>query len=105
MKKITLLVLFIGFSSTILNAENNSSKNETNSTKIENNKNKQEDLTKKQIQEQMEREKKYAKEQKFYQGDEYNLSSAEINKKSLLSIPTIEPDYDFDMDDAYSDEQ
>ncbi|NOZ89929.1 MAG: hypothetical protein GXO60_01445 [Epsilonproteobacteria bacterium] len=108
MKKLLLLLLFISFSSTILNAENNNSKNETNSTKIkttETNGTKEEDLIKKQIQEQMKREEKYAKEQKFYQGDEYDLSAAEINEKSLSSLPSIEPDYDFNMDDAYSDEQ
>ena len=61
-------------------------------------------LTQKQIREQMEREKKYAKEQKFYQGDEYDLKAAEINKKSLDHIPVIEPDYDFDITDVYRDD-
>jgi len=54
-----------------------------------------------ELEKQMEREKKYAKEQRFYQGSEYDLSSFEVNKNSLDSIPLIEPDYDFDMDDVY----
>ena len=102
MKKLLLLLLFIGMGSTILNAETNSTKKvEDNKTKIK----KEDDLTKKQIQEQMKREEKYAKEQRFYQGDEYDLSEAEVNKKSLSTIPAIEPDFDFNMDDTYSDEQ
>jgi len=101
MKKLFLLLLFIGASSTMLNAENNSSKK----TATEHNKSTKTDMVKKQVQEQIEREKKYAKEQIFYQGSDYDLSHAEVNEKSLSSIPVIEPDYDFNMDDAYSDEQ
>ena len=101
MKKLFLSLLFIGVSSTMLNAENNSSKK----TATEHNKSTKTDIAKKQIQEQIEREKKYAKEQIFYQGSDYDLSHAEVNEKSLSSIPVIEPDYDFNMDDAYSDEQ
>ena len=101
MKKLFLLLLFIGASSTMLNAENNSSKK----TATEHNKSTKTDIVKKQVQEQIEREKKYAKEQIFYQGSDYDLSHAEVNEKSLSSIPVIEPDYDFNMDDAYSDEQ
>jgi len=73
--------------------------NETNSSS------KKEQLIKKNILQQIKKEEKYAKEQKFYQGNEYNLSSAEINPDSLSSIEAIEPDYDFNMDDVYSDEQ
>ena len=51
----------------------------------------------KEVQEQMKREKKYAKEKTFYQGDDYNLSAFEIDKDSLSSVPELEPDYDFDM--------
>jgi hypothetical protein len=76
---------------------------DTNST--EHNVSTQEDITQKEVQKQIEREKKYAKEQVFYQGDDYNLSAVEVNEKSLSSIKVIEPDYDFNMDDAYSDEQ
>jgi hypothetical protein len=97
MRNILLLTLLFGLSSITLNAEDSNSTKDKNSTK--------EDITQKQIKEQMEREKKYAKEQIFYQGSDYNLSSSEVNEKSLSSIPLIEPDYDFNMDDAYSDEQ
>ena len=76
---------------------------DTNST--EHNVSTREDITQKEVQKQIEREKKYAKEQVFYQGDDYNLSAVEVNEKSLSSIKVIEPDYDFNMDDAYSDEQ
>jgi hypothetical protein len=62
------------------------------------------DLTKKQVQEQMAREKKYAQEQSFAQGDDYDLKAVEVNQKSLDSIPLIEPDYDFDITDVYRDD-
>jgi len=57
-----------------------------------------------QIEEQIKREKKYAEEMKFYQGDEYDLKAAEIDEKSLDRIPTIEPEDDFDMTDVYRDD-
>ena len=101
MKRDFLTLLLIFGSTLVINAEGNITKEDTNSTKAKTEK----DLTKKQIEEQIKREEKYAKEQKFYQGDEYDLSSAEVNEESLASISTIEPDYDFDMDDTYSDEQ
>ncbi len=54
-----------------------------------------------QVKEQMEREKKYAKEQRFYQGDEYDLSSSEVDQNNLADVPHLQPDYDFSMDDVY----
>jgi hypothetical protein len=54
------------------------------------------------LKEQMEREEKFAKEQTFYQGDDYDLSYAEVNEESLDSVPLIEPEYDFNMDDVYN---
>ena len=61
-------------------------------------------LANKHVQEQMKREEKYAKEQKFYQGSEYNLKDAEVDPESLDKIPVIEPEYDFDMSEGvYSD--
>jgi hypothetical protein len=74
------------------------------SLEADTNKSKTNAISKKQIKEQMEKEKKYAKEQTFYQGDDYDLKGAEVNKKSLDSIPLIEPDYDFDMTDVYRDD-
>ena len=52
------------------------------------------------IEKQMEKEKKYAKEQKFYFGDEYDLKGAEVDEKSLEHIEPLEPD-DLDMDHVY----
>lgn len=54
-----------------------------------------------QIRKQMEDEKKFAKEQKFYQGDDYDLKGAEINEESLKKLPVIKPEYDFDMTHVY----
>ncbi len=56
------------------------------------------------IKAQMEREKKYAKEQKFYQGKEYNLKEKQVDPKQLEQVPVIEPDYDFDITDVYRDD-
>jgi len=53
---------------------------------------------------QMEREKRYAKEQKFYQGDEYDLKSHEVDPDSLADVPVIEPEDDFDITDVYRDD-
>ena len=55
----------------------------------------------KQLEEQMKKEEKFAKEQRFYQGEEYDLTAHEVDRSTLDSIPLIEPDYDFDMDDVY----
>ena len=88
--------------STKANSDRNESIKAAKSTK--NNKNTSADRIEKQIQEQMKREQKYAKEQRFYQGDDYNLSAVEVDKESLSSIPIIEPDYDFSIDDVYRDD-
>ena len=61
-------------------------------------------LTKKNLQEQLEREKRYAKEQKFYQGKDYNLSEHKVDPKLVEKVPVIEPDYDFDITDVYRDD-
>ena len=56
------------------------------------------------IQKAIEKEKKIAKEQKFYQGDEYDLKSEEIDPSIIDAIPSIEPENDFDMSEGvYSD--
>jgi hypothetical protein len=65
----------------------------------------QEELTKKHIEEQLAREKKYAKEKAFYHGKEFNLSEFQVDEKSLDSIPSIEPEDDFDITDVYRDDQ
>jgi len=70
----------------------------------ESNKTDKKKLAQQKIKEQMEREQKYAKEQKFYQGDEYDLKAAEVDPNSLPDVPILEPDYDFDITDVYRDD-
>jgi len=91
MSKLLLAVIFIGLHVMALNGE---------SLKV----GKKSDVVQKHIQEQMQREQKYAKEQKFYQGKDYNLSAVEVDQSDLDSIPTIEPENDFDMTDVYRDD-
>ena len=59
-------------------------------------------LHKKNLKEQMEKEKKYATEQKFYMGSDYDLQSFQVDENSLKNIPD-QPDYneDFEMDNVY----
>ena len=66
--------------------KNTSIKKDTNSSKLEQN-----------IQKEIEKEKKYKIEQKFYMGDDYNLTEHEIDPSSLDKIEAIEPEYDFEM--------
>ena len=74
----------------------NSESNETTSAKAK--------RVKEEVKEQMEREKKYAKEQSFAQGDDYDLSAHEVDPNALPDVPLIEPDYDFDITDVYRDD-
>ena len=111
MNKLFLSVILIASCMVSLNAENNDSiKAKSNaennaSTKAkenaENNDSVKAKRAEEQIQEQMKREEKYAKEQTFYQGKNYDLSELEVDPKSLEAIPEIEPEYDFNMDDVY----
>lgn len=55
---------------------------------------------KKQIEKEIATEKKYAKEQTFYQKDNYDLKGAEVNKDSIPSVKEIEVD-ELDMDSVY----
>ncbi len=89
-----------------LHAETNSTQ-ESNATLKKSDSNKTQTtktLTEKQVKEQMAREKEYAQSQSFVQGDDYDLKAVEVNLKSLENIPSIEPDYDFDMTDVYRDD-
>jgi len=86
MKKILILVIML---SSILF-----------STETENNNTTKEDRVKKQIETEIKKEKKYAKEQTFYQGANYNLKGAEVNPNSLSAVPILELD-DLDMDSVY----
>ncbi len=103
MNKLLRLAIVITFISLSLNAENNST-TETNTTvaSVEQNATiTKEDNIKKHVEEQIAQEKKFAKEQVFYQGEDYDLSSHEIDEKSLDSVNAIEPEYDFSMDHVY----
>jgi len=111
MKKLFISIFLIGSLGIALNAENNVSakakSNTENNTSIkvkenvENNDSEKAKRAHKQIEEQIKREKKYAKEKTFYQGDDYDLSAHEVDRNALDSIPEIEPDYDFNMDHVY----
>ncbi len=114
MNKIFLSILCIGSLTVALNAENNASAKVKSNTEgnasvkiksnTENNASEKAKRIEKEVQEQMKREEKYAKEQRFLQGDDYDLKAVEVDEKSLDSIPIIEPDYDFDITDVYRDD-
>jgi len=114
MNKIFSASLFLMTLTFFLHAENNNTKKVTSTTehnnsaklkKSDSNKTiSSADITKKQVQEQMKREEKYAKEQVFYQGNDYDLSQHDVNEDSLDSVPLLEPDYDFDITDVYRDD-
>ena len=93
MKKIFMLFLVIVVGAALLNAKS-----------VESEKVTEQKLKEKHLKEQMQREKKFAKEQKFYQGKEYDLSAQKVDPKDLDSIPVIEPENDFDMTDVYRDD-
>jgi len=94
MKKIFLLFLLICMGSVSINAK------DTRQGK----KSLEEVLKAKHVKEQLEKEKKFAKEQKFYQADEYDFSEQEIDPKDLDTIEVIEPENDFDITDVYRDD-
>lgn len=60
---------------------------------------KQKTKMEKEIHKQMEREKKYAKEQTFYQAKDYDLKSFEVNADAIKAIPDINVDYSDGDDD------
>ena len=53
-----------------------------------------------QIKEEIDKEKKYAQEQKFYNNNNYDFKRSEVNQKSLSTIPEIDLD-DLNMDSVY----
>jgi hypothetical protein len=93
MNKIFLLALLLCMGTVSANAKSAQSEKEKAAA-----------LKAKHVKEQMEREKKFAKEQKFYQGKEYDLSAEKVDPKDLDSVPEIEPENDFDMTDVYRDD-
>jgi hypothetical protein len=94
MKKIVWIVFSLIF---FLYAEGNST--DANITQDANN---SQELQK-NIQKAIEAEKKFKEEQKFYMGDDYNLTEHKVDPKSVDKVPLIEPEYDFDITDLYSD--
>jgi len=49
----------------------------------------------KAVQKEIEKEKQYAREQKFYNADEYDFKGKEVDPNALKAIETIEPDYNY----------
>jgi len=81
-----ILILFILFSASLTAQDKQDAKEDAKMQKA--------------LDEAIEKEKKFAKEQKFYQGEEYDLKSHEVDPSSLDNIKVPEP-IDFDMDKAY----
>jgi hypothetical protein len=96
MKSLFVTAIFIISCSVGLNADNNESIKEDTKSNLS-----KEQRTQKQLEVQMKREEKFAREQTFYQGKEHDLGYAKVNPDSIDSVPLIEPEYDFDMDDVY----
>ncbi|PHS39130.1 MAG: hypothetical protein COB07_06755 [Sulfurovum sp.] len=90
MKKILIFIIIGG---SMLLADSNDTNRSQEKTKLNT-----------EIEKQMEKEKKYAKEKAFYQGEDYDLKAHEVDPDILSKIPSLEPDYDFDMSEGvYTD--
>ncbi|MEA2028185.1 MAG: hypothetical protein U9N49_04355 [Campylobacterota bacterium] len=89
MNKPLLSIFIVGLLTTLLYSEANKSI-EINQTKSQ-----------LELQKQIKLEKEYAKTGEFKKGKDYNLSYAEVNTSTLDNVPTLVPDYEFDMDDVY----
>ncbi|NLC28076.1 MAG: hypothetical protein GX780_04805 [Campylobacteraceae bacterium] len=84
MKKVVILLLTL---CSFLFATNDKDADKTREQRVE-----------EQIQKALEEEEKFAKEQTFYKADEYDFEAAEVNEDSLSSIPALEDDFEFNMD-------
>jgi len=108
MKYALLLTLIFAGTHLYASEHNTTGKpSQTTKSKVKKNDNNVTDKKKKlaeKIKKQMELEEKYAKEQRFYQGDEYDLKAHEVDPNSLPDVPVIEPDDDFDITDVYRDD-
>lgn len=62
---------------------------------------KRENRVKQQIKIEMQKEKQHAADGVFHGTDTYDFKGAEVNKDSLESVPELEPQYDFDMNNVY----
>ena len=96
MKKVTILL----FSLISLFAQNNSTNVENNGN-LESNSTQRSDQNSSKLEANLAKaiakEKKFKNEQKFYQGEDYNLSEQEVDPSSLEKVKVIEPDYDYEM--------
>jgi len=90
MKLIKLFLIIFLILTTTSSASNYSAKEIERQKRIE-----------KQIKTEIEKEKKYAKEQTFYQTHNYDFKAAEVNQDSIKSMQEIEVQDDFDMDSVY----
>ena len=61
-------------------------------------------LLQKAVQQEIKNEEKYAKEQKFYNADEYNFKAKEVNPDSLKDIQPIEVDSEYTNDCSACDD-
>ena len=59
-----------------------------------------EEKIKKQLEIEMEKERRYAIEQAFYQHGNYDFEGSQIDEDSLKNVPELELD-DLDMDNVY----
>ena len=62
-------------------------------------------IIEKQIEKQKALEEKYAKEQRFYQGDEYDFKSKEVDPDILKDVKPLEPDYEHTNDWGVADSE
>jgi len=81
-----ILVAILMLSSSLYAEGNKTASTETNSSIVD-----------QELQKAIEQEKKFAKEQTFYNAETYDFKGAEINKDSLANVPLIEMD-DADID-------
>ena len=81
MKYIILPILFLSAFAIASNDNNDSNTSKPKAKLIE-----------EQIKQQMKKEAKYAREQKFYTAKDYDFNGSMVNKASLSHIETIKPD-------------
>ncbi len=81
MKYIILPILFLSAFAIASNDNNDSNISKTKAKIIE-----------EQVKQQMKKEEKYAREQKFYTAKDYDFNGSRINKASLSHIEVIKPD-------------
>ncbi len=91
MKRFLTLFLLISMFLYASNSDKNGSKNSKN-------------VVNDAVKKAMEQEKKFEVEQTFYKADQYDFKGSEINPESLKHIETIEPDFDFDMNEGVYDD-